>query len=252
MPAQVLKSSDPLLKSFPVPTPERPDEILPGVSDASEVITADVSLYFKTDDNSHRFSKKLETDPSWISIKDPLFLAGDNAEHYARFMPPLPRGIKLAFTQRWHLLHRATVTGQSTYTYKLSITEGTEKTIAESFSAQLGASYEGLSATLSRTTSTSVTVSTSMTTEQTLSFEVPKDEVTVVAVWQLVQTFLLVDEDGKPFTYPPSGIWRITDNDGDGNQARVSFPLNERGANINTMTLRSPTIYLYTKSFKPA
>ncbi|NOJ85305.1 hypothetical protein [Myxococcus xanthus] len=232
-----------------MPKPKSLNEILPGASAESAVITADVSLYFKTDDNSHRFSKKLETDPTWISIKDPLFQAGNDAAHYARFIPPLPQEIKLAYTARWHLLHSATVTGQSTYTYKLNFTEGTEKTTAESFSAQLGASYEGLSATLSHTLSTSVTVSTSMTTEQMLSFEVPKNGVTVVAVWQLVQTFLLVDEDGKPFTYPPGGIWRITDNDGDGNQASVSFPLNERGVNINTMTLRSPMVYLDKTNF---
>ncbi|RKG63908.1 hypothetical protein D7W79_39715 [Corallococcus exercitus] len=204
-------------------------------------------LYFKTDDNSHRFSEKLETDPTWISIKDPLFQAGNDAAHYARFIPELPQGIKLAYTARWHLLHSITVKGETEYTYELSLTEGTEKTTAESFSAQLGASYEGLSATLSHTLSTSVTVATSMTTKQTLVFKVPEGKETVIAVWQLVQTFLLVDKDDKPFKYL-GGLWRITDNDGDGNQARVSFPLNQ-GVNINTMTLRTPTLYLDQNTF---
>lgn len=226
---------------LPVPKPSSPADILPQSSPAKLLTQTDIPIYVRVDDHANRFSTNVGNDH--ISTSDPLFLAPESAPHYARFLPPFTPGAQLAYSCHWELVQQLPLVGPVDFTRTVQWTSGASTTDITSFSAEIGASGAGLSTTLSASTSHSVTVSGSQAETQEFKFSVPEGETRVIAFWQLVETFALVDKDGKPLP-AYSGLWRIHDSDGDGNQARAWF---DAGQLVN----RARTVFTDQTSFSP-
>lgn len=209
-------------ESLPVPVPTSQHDVLPNQSEPKLLSQTSIPVYVRSDDNWHRFSMK---SGQYICIQDPLFLAPDSDPHYARFIPPLPAGIQLAYWAHWELIDSFPLDGPTKFTREVKWTCGTKTTETTTFSAELGASGGGISAKLSLSTGYSVEVAESREETQTFDFDIPKGEARVIAFWQLVESFRLVDSSGNLATY--SGLWHIYDVDGDGNQARAWLDVSE-------------------------
>jgi len=135
----------------------------------------------------------------------PIFPARPNqGEGY--YDPPFPTNTYLQYSTYWEQVRNGPVviTGPQTYTNSISYTTGMSETNSSTFSAKLGISISKLSAELSRTTGHSIVITNQKTITDKYEIPVSDEQTTVHILWQLVQKFIIVDDNGEPIKW--SGI----------------------------------------------
>lgn len=115
------------------------------------------------------------------------------------FSPPVPH-CRVLLQRYWKNLASYQIVGPQTFTRTVSLTEGTSQTDAQTLSAELGVSFQGISASLSQTLSTSITIESSTTVTESYSIDVPSGKTFIYTIWQLVDAILIVDANGNPVT----------------------------------------------------
>ncbi len=115
--------------------------------------------------------------------------------------PSFPADVYLQFSTYWKQAGTAVVVGEQDYTKSVEITKGMSSTRSSQLSAELGVSYDALSAKVSATIGYSVTISEEVSVTDTYKISVPKGTTTVYVLWQLVEEYLFTDADGKPIDY---------------------------------------------------
>lgn len=234
---------------LPVPQPSSADAKLPQRSESKLVKETNFILSFGTDDHAERFSKRIG---GWISTHDPLFLAPDTVIPYARFLEPgHPRFLdpgaenRLCYSIHWQLVFSQALEGPAPggaeFTKHVrfdagrdgSIRAGTTGSI-EALVAELGHAGEDVSGTLSTLLDKPVAISNNQVVLEAFTWTVSPGATAVVALWQLVEEFKLVDKDGILLFAAGSAncLWKIYDYRIEshaipGNQALASVETNE-------------------------
>jgi hypothetical protein len=142
--------------------------------------------------------------------------------------PPFPNNIRVAYKIYWDLQEAFSVVGQQNFQREIDYTTGSVVTDSTTFSAELGVKIGDLSAKLSQTMAHSVSISTQSTDKQTFGYQIPQGSVSIIAFWQLVELYALVDLDGLALTY--NGRYSVFNA-----RVPVSFP-------ASTLVNRTPHI----------
>jgi hypothetical protein len=186
---------------LPVPKPSHPDDILPQTSDTLLVVDAACQPCVNVQDFDapipvDKFPMHDYPQPPIDGILDPVF----------------PPGAKLAYSIYWDLQKTYTLVGPQDFSDEVAYTRGASETDTNTVSAQLGVAAGDLSAKLTETTSHSVSVSTTTTETTKVDTTVDAGVTRILAVWQLVELFAIVDSAGNLLP-PYGGAFKFYDRD---------------------------------------
>jgi hypothetical protein len=161
---------------LPVPKPETFDDILPEVSDEIVVTqnpAGDVSVYV-----------------SWWGG----WVASSALKTWFYVQHPFPQDVRLAYSIFWRRIETHKLAAGEQLTRSVTVKNGTTVTDTNNLAAELGVSFNGLSAKLSKTVGHSVTVMTE--TDVTTAYQYTAKTRAVWTLWQLMERFAFVDEKG--------------------------------------------------------
>lgn len=115
--------------------------------------------------------------------------------------PEFPDPSKILYKRYWINLGSEIMNGPQTFERSITTTHGMSKTKTKTLSAKLGVSVKGLSAELTATTSEQITVTEETSVTRTNTVPVEAGKIVVYTLWQLVEKFVLADNDGKPINW---------------------------------------------------
>jgi hypothetical protein len=177
----------------PIPKPRSKDEFPPQKSSEVIVNTNNIDLFVYCWGNKG-FYHGAYMPLFYPSIKGPVYTT------YPLF--PLA---KIAYKRYWLNTGSHTLIGPQNFSKAFTTTVGMSNTNSTTLSAELGVEVKGLSAKLSKSTTTSITISEEKSITETYSIEVEKRKICVYTLWQLIEVFVLVDVDDKPIGW--KGVW---------------------------------------------
>ncbi len=175
------------MKVPPIPKPSGVNSFPPGVSETITVARGAFGPIKVSAGNAY-----LRSDATSVQNNDGSTIS-------VSFNPAVPN-CQVVLQRYWQNLASYQIVGPQTFTRSVSLTEGSSQTDAQTLCAEIGVSFEGFSASLSQTLSTSITIMSSTTTTETYSITVPDGKTFIYTIWQLVDVVLLVDATGAPFS----------------------------------------------------
>jgi len=128
-----------------------------------------------------------------------------------RVEPRFPATAKLAYRRFWQNTFTITIFNAHNFTRAIETQEGMSEVDTTTLSKKLGLT-EGplrLSAELSKTTSHAVTITENRSVTETYSFSVAEGKVAIYTVWQLVEVFVLVDENDNPIDWSGKVVLKL-------------------------------------------
>jgi hypothetical protein len=185
----------------PIPEPQHKDDDPPETSTELLVTANPVDELFVQDSDGNYFPTS--------------GMAGDFS---VELDPPFPESAKLAYRRYWDRTFTTRILNQQEFTRAIESQEGMSETDTTSLSGKLGLGFAGdlpadnllkLSAELSATTSHAVTITQNRRVIETYNFSVEADKVAIYTLWQLVETFALVDGDNNPIEWSGEVLFTV-------------------------------------------
>jgi|GEM_PF-4402730 len=121
--------------------------------------------------------------------------------------PNFPEDCTIRYGRYWKRVYTEIIANGIGYTRAVTTTAGSSVTDAQTLSAELGVSFQGLSAQLSSSLEHSVTVMQETTATNTYNISAPAGKTAVFTIWQLIERYTIVDAAKNPVTY--SGAYEI-------------------------------------------
>ena len=133
---------------------------------------------------------------------------------FFRGEPPFPASTKVAYKRYWINTGSYTLNGPQHFEQSITTSQGMSKTKSLTMSAELGVAWQGLSAKISATTSTSISITEEKSVTEKYSFDVKSGTTVVYTLWQLVEEFVMMDNAGNPIDW--TGQWIFQRRPGSG------------------------------------
>ena len=167
-------------RKLPVPKPTSPDDILPDRSSEIFIGSSSVRLFVLVEG--------FDGGPKFLPVDAPLL--------QEKLVPPFPKGALMHYSVYWEKV-KSWRLGPGTFTRDVVHKVGTTKEESTTMAAELGVAFEGLSAKLSGTFSTSIKITDETETSEHYSFSIPEKKVCIFTIWNLVHGFQVTDAAGK-------------------------------------------------------